>query len=352
MYHYHLKDLDDTKKLAEKMAQRLEKGGFLLLYGELGAGKTALTQAFGKFFNIKSKIKSPTYTLMQEYKLEDGRSLYHLDLYRLTDFDEIMAIGYEEILENPTNIVVIEWADRICSDDKPKNRLDVFLSVDAKGERNAELNIVRYNQMSEEDIQALLEQYQTPQNVRRHCEIVTHVALDLGTKLIEKGEILSLGFLYEASMLHDIVRYIDFRDMSKKNFTEKITEEKWKFWESLRKKYAGRHHAEVAQEILMTHDRPEVADIIRKHCASCILGEKKEEELITWEDKLLYYADKRVKHTQIVSLKERFRIGREQNPDVRNDLERSLEIEKRALQLEKEIFDILQVDVETYSFLD
>lgn len=352
MYHYHFESLDGTRKFAEKVVKRLKKGGFLLLYGELGAGKTTLTQELGSFLNIKEKIKSPTYALLKKYQLADGKFFYHLDLYRLNDFEEILAIGYEEIMQEVDNIVVIEWADRIEYENKPKNRLDVFLSVDAKGERNVELNIVRANQMSEEDIQTLLDQYQTPQNVRRHCELVTQVALDLGTKLIAKGEIVSLGFLYEAAMLHDLVRLVDFTDMSRENFKEKITDEKWKFWQTLRKQYQGRHHAEVAQEILMMHDRPEVADIIRKHCASCILGEKKGEELITWEDKLLYYADKRVKHTQIVSLKERFRLGREQNPEAQKNLARSLEIEKKALALEKEIFEIIGADAECYEFLD
>ncbi len=352
MYHYHLKNLDNTQRLSEKIAKRLEKGGFLLLYGDLGTGKTTLTQMFAKCLNIKKNVKSPTYTLMQEYKMDDGRMFYHLDLYRLKNVDEIFGIGYEEIISNPENLVVIEWPDRIGNEEKPENRIDVFLSIDKNQERNAELSIVRENRMREEDIQELLNEFQTPQNVRRHCEMVTHVALELGTKLVEKGEIASLGFLYEAAMLHDIVRLVDFHELVREKMKEEVTDEKWAIWKELRRKYKGRHHAEVAQEIMIERGRPEVADIIRKHCASCVLGEKKEEELITWEDKLLYYADKRVKYDKIVTLKERFRIGREQNPEARALPERSLEIEEQAILLEKEIFDIIGKDPETYEFVD
>jgi len=352
MYHYHLKNLDQTKKIAEKIANKLQQGGFLLLYGDLGTGKTTLTQMLAGFLKIKEKIKSPTYTLMQDYKLSDNRTFYHLDLYRLTDIDAIREIGYEEIIADSKNIIVIEWADRIGNQDKPKNRLDLFLSVDQNQERNAELHIVRENKMFEEDIQALLNEFQTPQNVRRHCEMVTQVALELGTKLIEKGEIISLGFLYEAAMLHDLMRLIDFHELRKENFTEEVTEDKWKIWTKLREKYQGRNHAEVAQEILFRRGRSEIAEIIRKHCTSCILAKKKEEELITWEDKLLYYADKRVKHTKVVSVQERFRLGREQNLRMKKSKKEFAIIEKKVLELEKEIFDIIEENPQKYEFFD
>lgn len=352
MYHYYLQNLGQTEKLGQKIAKRLEKGGFLLLYGDLGVGKTALTQVIAKCLNINKRIKSPTYTLMQDYRLDEGRTFYHLDLYRLTDVDEIFGIGYEEIIDDSENIAVIEWADRIGNEDKPKNRIDVFLSTDKKESRNAELSIVRENRMYEEDIQALLDEFQTPQNVCRHCEMVAQVALDLGTKLIEKGEIMSLGFLYEAAMLHDMVRLIDFTELNREHFDEEVTDAKWKKWQDLREIYKGRHHAEVAQEILMQRGRPEVADIIRKHCTSCILQKANAEELITWEDKLLYYADKRVKHSSIVTMQERFKIGREQNPLIAKSLAESVEIEAKANELENAIFEIIGEDPESYEFFD
>lgn len=78
------------------------------LIGNLGAGKTTFTQAFAKGLGIRSRLTSPTFVLMKNYG-----NLYHLDCYRIKDSKDILALDFQEIISNPKNIVLIEWAERI-----------------------------------------------------------------------------------------------------------------------------------------------------------------------------------------------------------------------------------------------
>jgi tRNA threonylcarbamoyladenosine biosynthesis protein TsaE len=80
------------------------------LEGELGAGKTTLVAGIVAAFGVKGPVRSPTYTLVEPYEL-DGRFLYHMDLYRLTDPDEIEPLGVRELLV-PGAVLLIEWPQR------------------------------------------------------------------------------------------------------------------------------------------------------------------------------------------------------------------------------------------------
>ena len=89
----------------------MKKGEIVALIGELGTGKTALTKSIAKGLGVEELITSPTFTIVQEY--HDGRlPLYHFDVYRVNDEDELYEIGYEEYFFG-AGISVIEWADLI-----------------------------------------------------------------------------------------------------------------------------------------------------------------------------------------------------------------------------------------------
>lgn len=92
-------------------ARRLNAGDIVLLHGDLGAGKTTLTQGIAAGLGVSDVVQSPTFTLVQEHR---GRSLmlYHLDLYRLEDPSELESVGYEMYLEPPGGVSVIEWPER------------------------------------------------------------------------------------------------------------------------------------------------------------------------------------------------------------------------------------------------
>jgi tRNA threonylcarbamoyladenosine biosynthesis protein TsaE len=78
------------------------------LVGNLGAGKTTFIQAFAKGLGIRSKITSPTFVLMKKYG-----NLYHIDCYRIKDYKDILTLDFQEIVSNPKNIIMIEWAEKI-----------------------------------------------------------------------------------------------------------------------------------------------------------------------------------------------------------------------------------------------
>ena len=103
----------DTRRFGAALAPRLRPDGTLLLSGDLGAGKTVLTQGLATALGIPaSEVQSPTFTLVREHDAaEGGGRLVHLDLYRLEP-DEALDIGLAELLAGP-GVKVVEWADRL-----------------------------------------------------------------------------------------------------------------------------------------------------------------------------------------------------------------------------------------------
>ena len=98
-----------TRRLGALLGARLQPGDVVLLEGPLGAGKTALTQGIGAGLDIVGAINSPTFTLLKEYV---GRlPLYHFDLYRIEDPEELFTLGFEDYFSG-VGVCVVEWADR------------------------------------------------------------------------------------------------------------------------------------------------------------------------------------------------------------------------------------------------
>ena len=108
----------DTQRLAEQLAA-LPLTGSVWLAGDLGAGKTTLTRYWLQALGHKGAVKSPTYTLVEPYSItqNDGsiKPVYHADLYRLQDPEELSFIGFDEYLDEPNTLVIIEWASRADS---------------------------------------------------------------------------------------------------------------------------------------------------------------------------------------------------------------------------------------------
>lgn len=101
---------EDTIKIANEIADTLKGGEFIAMYGDLGAGKTAFVQGIAKALGITNHVTSPTFTIVNEY---EGRlPLYHFDVYRIGDPEEMFEIGYDEYVESD-GVCIVEWAELI-----------------------------------------------------------------------------------------------------------------------------------------------------------------------------------------------------------------------------------------------
>jgi len=108
--------LEDTKNLGQEMAKeilkRKDKSAFIVfLDGDLGTGKTTLVKEIIFALGIKEKVKSPTFTIIEPYELND-KNIYHIDLYRINDPSELEIIGLREYLNESEAIIFIEWPEK------------------------------------------------------------------------------------------------------------------------------------------------------------------------------------------------------------------------------------------------
>jgi len=103
----------ETFELGRQLAATLRRGDVLALAGDLGAGKTQFTKGLAAGLGVEADVTSPTFTLIHEYP--GGRlPLFHIDLYRLEDEDEVLGIGIDEYLDGD-GVTVIEWADKFAT---------------------------------------------------------------------------------------------------------------------------------------------------------------------------------------------------------------------------------------------
>lgn len=130
---------EETREIAEELAKKIDSGTTICLYGELAAGKTTFTQGLGKAFGIERLI-SPTFLIMRQYPVSHPtiKTLYHLDLYRLSSIDDIKAFDLDEIWSSPENLLVIEWPEKLI-DNLPKVRTDVYFKANGENERDIKI---------------------------------------------------------------------------------------------------------------------------------------------------------------------------------------------------------------------
>ncbi len=142
--HITLTDLQQTMAFGQHIGVVAQAGDIILLTGDLGAGKTTLTQAIGKGLQVPANcyITSPTFSLIHEYP---GRiPLYHMDLYRLTSEEEIEELGFEEYIYGP-GLTVIEWPERL-GDLTPRDYLEI--EIVAPTPETREVVLSAYGSMS------------------------------------------------------------------------------------------------------------------------------------------------------------------------------------------------------------
>jgi tRNA threonylcarbamoyladenosine biosynthesis protein TsaE len=112
-----INSLKGTKEFAENLAKSFLPGKKALvigLNGELGSGKTTFVQFLAKNLGVKERILSPTFVIFKSFNLENQpfKKLYHFDFYRINDEKELLILGFEKIIKDKSNIVLIEWPNR------------------------------------------------------------------------------------------------------------------------------------------------------------------------------------------------------------------------------------------------
>lgn len=128
-----IRDENETKKFGTDLAEVLEPGAVIALTGDLGTGKTTLTKSIAAGLGIDDVITSPTFNIVKEYR--SGRlPLFHFDVYRIGDVEEMYELGYEEYFYGE-GVCIIEWADLI-EDIIPEDAIRIYIEYGSKeGER-------------------------------------------------------------------------------------------------------------------------------------------------------------------------------------------------------------------------
>jgi len=115
------KSAEETKKVAINLAEELKKQSLLkhafiiALKGSLGSGKTTFIQGLAAGLGIKESVLSPTFLILKQFPISfrGYKNFYHIDAYRLKNPKELSELGFRDLLNNPENIIAIEWADKI-----------------------------------------------------------------------------------------------------------------------------------------------------------------------------------------------------------------------------------------------
>ena len=139
---FHTASADETVALAEKFAKSLRRGDVVAYRGDLGAGKTAFTRGLARGLHCTGEVCSPTFALVHEYPGEIP--LYHFDMYRIADADDLYATGYDDYLESG-GILAIEWSENV-EDVLPEDA--IIVSITAEGENARRIEICSERELS------------------------------------------------------------------------------------------------------------------------------------------------------------------------------------------------------------
>ncbi len=115
----------ETIERGKEFAKQLQPGSLVALYGDLGAGKTQFVKGICRTFEVAETVNSPTFTIVNEY--HGTMPVFHIDLYRMKNIEEIFGIGFDEYLDSG-GICLVEWAEKLDGI-IPESRYEVKMSV-------------------------------------------------------------------------------------------------------------------------------------------------------------------------------------------------------------------------------
>ena len=297
------------------------------LNGDLGAGKTTFLQGFLKELGVSDEITSPTYALEQRYNSPIA-DIIHIDLYRLEQKQAAELLSQTDDFEG---IRCVEWVDKSGSNDM----CDILISLkDGKDDgRDITIEFRDMSYPTKEQILGWREDMSLPPHICNHCDAVANFATSFGQNLLKHGIIIRPGALHTAGLIHDLMRFIDFKAGASSGYED--SKEQRSIWNTWKLQYPGLHHEDACAAFLEEHGYNAFATIVRTHGLGSHSG-----PLNTIEQKLLFYADKRIAEDKVVTLQERFddftvRYGKGKQTDE------ALVWQKECINLEKELKSLL-----------
>lgn len=129
-----IKDISSIEVAAAEFLTLTKGVSLYAFYGSMGAGKTTFISALCRVQGVKDDVASPTFTIVNEYRASDGRSVFHFDFYRIESAREVLDIGYEEYVDSPDSICYMEWPEKV-EELLPEETLKVTISVLPNGDR-------------------------------------------------------------------------------------------------------------------------------------------------------------------------------------------------------------------------
>lgn len=130
----------ETWEIARNLIEGLKEANLVILKGELGSGKTTFAQGVLNFLGAKGPFTSPTFVVMKKYEINSGnyKAIYHLDCYRV-EASDVLDLGWEEIVEDKENLVLVEWPEKIKSI-LPKSCLQLNFKSSGENERKIRIS--------------------------------------------------------------------------------------------------------------------------------------------------------------------------------------------------------------------
>lgn len=185
--------------------------------------------------------------------------------------------------------------------------------------------------MNAQEIYSIYQKYHVPFSVRNHMIAVANFASKLCDKFIKKGYKIDRDLVIQAALLHDVFRIIDFKQFKLSTINQKIKSDDLFVWIKLKDDFEHLGHEKAIAKVLTKEGYKNIANLILKHSFFEV------DNLKTWEEKIVYYADKRVDRATVVSLKKRMVRGGKRNFNPSDDQTKIRQIQEKVLALEREI---------------
>ncbi|HCI03308.1 MAG: tRNA (adenosine(37)-N6)-threonylcarbamoyltransferase complex ATPase subunit type 1 TsaE [Candidatus Peribacteraceae bacterium] len=323
-----LSDAKTTESAGRSLAYSIYQTPLTIsLIGELGAGKTTFLQGFAEGLGISERLTSPTYALEQRYQTKRFGELLHIDLYRIEPSEAASII---ESSDDHDGIRCIEWADRIGGFEA-NIEIRIIEHPEDRDARTLECTFKDIPIPSRSEVEKWRKEVRLPPNVIAHCDAVADIAQKVGEELIKIGKLVRPTTLRRCSELHDLFRFVEFHRGNHAPIP--TTKEDKETWATLIIKYEEHSHESACAEFLREQGFPDMASIVEIH------GLKTENHPeMTIEQKILFYADKRIRDNEWVTVDERFEYFKRIYTDGK-ETDFHKKWHKETKELEEELFD-------------